>query len=318
MTAATATGDTVVGRATVAALARAEIARTARSPLLWLGAAGSVAAAWYVSTDGTFTEGRPVTDGYALWEWAVIPLALAAFLVGDWAALRERPSTTAELFSNTPARRWERTVGVLAAATVPAVLALLVTVGQWAAVLAQGGARLGEGRWSSALTPTPLELLGAPLSVACAFVAGVTTARLVRSRSVGAVLGFLGWVVLYPSYWIWFYAPFGLFAVSRSAVVVEDLGRDPSAAELARWDAADPPGALQESWIGADRDLGFYAAHLTYLLGAVVLLAGIALARSGPDRRTRPVLAAGLALVVLGVAGQAVLDEGARSWLGWL
>jgi hypothetical protein len=319
VTAATATPPAdVVGRDTVGALARAEIRYTVRNPLLWLGAAGSAVGAWYVSTDGTFTAGRSVTDGYGTWELAAAPLALAAFLVGNWAALRERRSTTAELFSNTPARRWDRTLGLLAAAVVPAALALVLMAGQWTAVVAQGGARLGQGRWSSTFTPTPPELLGAPLAAACAFVAGVALARLVRSRAAGAVLGLVGWALLYVSFWIWFTAPFGLFAVSRSPVVIADLGRDPSEAELGRWDGVDLPGQAGESFLGGARDLGFYALHLAYVLGVVLLLSAVALARSGRDRRTRPVLAAGLVLVVLGVAGQVLLDEGARTWMGWL
>ncbi|SHF83660.1 hypothetical protein [Geodermatophilus nigrescens] len=318
MTAAVAGRDVVVGRDTVAAMARAEVRYTARNPVLWAGAALSAVGTWYVSTDGTFTEGRSVTDGYGTWELAAAPLALAAFLVGNWAALRERPATTAEMFTSTPARRWDRTLGLLAAAGVPAILALVLMAAQWTAVVAQGGVRIGQGRWSSTVTPTPLELVGAPLAVACAFVAGVAMARVVRSRAIGSVLGFVGWAFLYVFFWIWFTAPFGVFAVSRSSVVTADLGRDPSTAELARWDGVDPPGAFAETYLAGSRDLGFHGLHLTYVLGLVVLLAGVALARSGPDRRTRAVLVAGLLLVVLGVAGQFLVHDGAGTWMGSL
>ncbi|MGY1771658.1 hypothetical protein [Blastococcus sp. SYSU D00813] len=321
MTAATAPAavrETVVGRGTIAALARAEVRRTLRSPLLWAGTALAAWSTWYVSTDGSFTGGRPVTDGYAVWEWGAFPLTLTAFLLGNWGALRERPSTTAELFSNTPARRWDRTLGLLAAAAVPALLSLVLIAGQYVAVLAQGGARLGEGRWSSEFTPSPLELLGAPLAVACSFVAGVALARLVRSRAVGAVLGFVGWVLFFVAFWVWFTAPFGVLAVSRSPLAAADLGTDPSAAELASYDAVDPPGSTSETYLAADRDLGFYGLHLVYVAGLVVLLAGVALARSGRDRRTRPVLLTGAVLVVLGVAGQLLVHESARTWLGFM
>ncbi len=308
--------DTVVGRSTVGALARAEIRYTARNPVLWLGVAASGLVAWWLATDGTFTGGKPVTDGYALWEWLVAPLALAAFLVGNWAALRERPSTTAELFTNTPARRWDRTLALLLAAVVPAVLGFLLIAGQWVAVVARGGVELGTGRWTSTFTPTPLELLGAPLGVACAFVSGVALARLVRSRAVGAVVGFVGWMIVWVTFWLWLTAPFGVFAVSRSSLVTAEIGTDPSAAEIARWAAVDPADGFNDQYVGGIRDLGVYGLHLVYVVGLVLVLAGVALARSGRDRRTRPVLLAGLVLVAVAVGVQFLVHEGARAWLG--
>ena len=306
----------VVAGRTLGEIARAEIGYALRSPVLWLGAVASAAMTWLVSSDGTFDDGAGATDGYALWEWAVGPLALAAFLVANWAALRERPSTTAELLTSTPARRWDRTLGVLVAAVVPALLALLLQAAQYAAVLAQGGVRLGEGRFSSTFAPTPLELLGGPLAVACSFVAGVAVARVIRSRAVGAVLGFLGWLLLFVTFWIWLTAPFGVFAVSRSSLITAGLGPDPSPAELDRWAAVEAPSQFVEEYIGIDRDLGFYGWHLTYVVGVTVALAGLALLRSGPDRRSWRVLAVGLVLAAAAVAGQFLVHDGAGVWMG--
>ncbi|MGY1616727.1 hypothetical protein ACI797_08275 [Geodermatophilus sp. SYSU D00691] len=315
MTAAVSAPPAVVGRNTLGALAGAEIRYAARSPLLWAGAAGSVALAWWAGTDGGFAAPKPMPEGYALWEYPVAPLAFTAFLAANAAALRDRPATTAELFGSTPARGWERTAGLLPAAVVPAVLALAVLAGQYLTVLARGGAVLGDGRSTSTFDPAPVELLGGPLAVACSFVAGVAVARLVRSRATGAVLGIVGWATFFVMFYAWVYAPFGLFAVTRSSVVATDLGMDPSAAQVSAHQAAEPPGGFVDGFLGLDRSLAFYGTHLVYVAGVTLTLAGFALARSGRDRRTRWVLAVGLSLVVLGLAGQLGTHEGDLGWL---
>ena len=186
MTALLAAPAVVVGPDTVRSLAAIEIRRAVRSPLLWAGLAGRSPSPSGSTRTAPFTEPGPYGEHYAAWEFAVVPLALVAFLAANGAALRDRPPPAAELLASTPARDWERTVGVLAAAVVPAVMALAVLAGQYAAVLAGGGAVLGSGRWVGGFDPAPLELLGGPLAVACSSVAGVAVARLVRSRTAGA------------------------------------------------------------------------------------------------------------------------------------
>jgi hypothetical protein len=315
VTAAVSARTAVVGRDTLGALAGAEFRYAARSPLLWAGAAGSVALAFWAGTDGGFAEPGPWADGYALWEYPVAPLAFAAFLAANGAALRDRPAPTAELFGSTPARGWERTAGLLPAAVVPAVLALTVLTGQYLTVLARGGAVLGVGRWTSTFDPSPLELLGGPLAVVCSFVAGVAVARLVRSQATGAVLGVVGWVAFFSMFYTWLYAPFGLFAVTRSSVIATDLGVNPSLAEVSVHQAGESPGGFVDGFIALDRSLTFYGTHLVYVAGVTFTLAGLALARSGRDRRTRAVLAVGVSLVLLGLAGELVTHQGDLGWL---
>jgi hypothetical protein len=305
----------VVGRDTLRALAAAEIRRAARSPLLWAGLVGSIAVVCWFDADGAFTEPGPYSQHYAAWEFPVGPLVLVAFLVANGAALRDRPPSAADLFASTPARGWERTAGVLAGALVPTVMALVVLGGQYAAVLAEGGAVLGEGEWVSTFHPAPLELLGGPLAVGLSSVAGVAVARLVRSRTAGAVLGFVGWAVFSFNFYMFLYAPFGLFALTRSSVVAAALGSAPSEAQLSAHQAAGLPGDFVPGYLGLDRDLTSYGMHLVFVLGVVFALAALALARSGRDPRTWPVGAVGLALLVFGLGGQLVsLDTD----LGWL
>ncbi|MEU2348513.1 hypothetical protein [Modestobacter sp. NPDC049651] len=316
MTAATRLAPpAVVGAATVRALVRTELRRAVRSRLLWAGTAGSVAIVCWFTADGAFTEPGPYGEHLAAWDFPVGPLVLTAFLVANGAALRDRPPPAAELLASTPARSWERTGAVLAAALVPAVMALLVLGGQDLAVLAGGGAVLGSAPWVRVADPALLELVGGPLLVACSAVAGVLAARLVRSRTAGAVLGFLWWAVFSFDFYTFLYAPFGLVALSRSSVVATDLGGTPSAVQLSAHQAAGSPGDLVPGYLGLDRDLTSYGLHLVFVLGVTAALAALALRRSGRDPRTRVVGAAGLVLVVAGFVGQLVTLS---TDLGWL
>jgi hypothetical protein len=291
----------------VVGLARLEIRRALRAPVLWLGAAASAALTWLPLLDGTAPAVTQPWDPFLRLDWAVGPLFLAAFVVANWAALRERPETTAELFSPTPARRWERTAGLLGAAVVPAGLALLVQAVQYVLLLRTDGVPVGAGPWTATLEPTPLELLNAPLAAGCAFAGGVAAARLVRSRAFGAVAGFLAFCVPYVVPGVLATAPLGLVAFSRSAVSSADLGAEVSAAEAMRWPAIYPPQPEESAFVGLDRDLGAFGLHLLVVLGLALALAGVALARSDADRRSRPVLLTGLVLVAGGVVAQVLV-----------
>lgn len=316
MTAATiADRVTVVSRRTVAELTRAESRYVLRNPLLWLGTAVYAGIACLPAFTGQ-TATNTASDLYMTYEFPVAALALAAFLAAVWAAQRERPATTAELLVNTPARRWERTLGLLGAAAVPFGLALLIGSVQAVVIRARGGIPVGDAPWRASLVPTPLELLGAPLAVTCSFVAGVAVVRLVRSRAVAALLGVIGTAFLFLFFYVWYVVPFALFAILRTALVSHDMGADPTEAQLGNVLAVNAPDQHMSTYFGIERDLGFYGLHLLFVVGVTVTLAGIALLRSGRDRRSWRVFVAGLLVAVLSVAAQLLLVEGARDWMG--
>jgi len=307
----------VVGRSTIAELVRAESAHLLRSPLLWVGTAVYGAAAVLPTFTGQDTS-ESANDLYLTYQFPVGALALAAFLVAAWAAQRERPTTTAELFVNTPARRWERTLGLLGAVVVPFGLALVVGCVQVVVIWVQGGIPVGDEPWRAELVPTPLELLGAPLAVACSFVAGVAVVRIVRSRAVSALLGVVGAAFLFLFFWIWYVVPFALFAVYRTALTPHEFVGEPTDAGLSRFPAVDLPDAHTQTFTGIDRDLGFYGLHLLFVVGLTVTLAGVALLRSGTDRRSWRVFGTGLLVAVLAIGAQLLFVEGARDWLAYL
>lgn len=176
---------------------RAEGRYLLRSPLLLLDTLvyGGTAVLPVVTGQDT----SDAADVYFTHQFSSVALALAAFLVAVWAAARERPATTSELFGNTPARRWDRTVGLLGAVVVPFTLALVIGCVQIVVIQIAGGIPVGDEPFRTNLVPTPQELLGAPLAVACSFVAGVADVRRVRSRAVSAVLGIVGAAFLFSS-----------------------------------------------------------------------------------------------------------------------
>lgn len=306
----------VVGRRTIAALAQAEIRYTLRSRLLWAAAVLHAFLAWAPRLSDAVLGQMTVADEYALWDHLVAaPLVVAAFLLGNRAALRDRPDTTSELFAPTPADRWDRTAGVLAGAVVPAVIGLTVAGVQAALIAADGGLPLGDAPFTARLTPTPLEALGIPLFTACAFVAGVALGCVVRSRAIGALVTGIGGLALFGAFWIWYIAPMAYVALSRNSLVTHDLGASPSPAELERWMAVTGPTEFTRYYVGLERDLAFYAVHLAFVVGAIGILAGIALARSGRDRRTWWVLGPGLLLAVAAVLWQVFVFDGPVEWL---
>jgi hypothetical protein len=307
----------VVGPRTVAELIRAESRFLLRSPLLWLGAAVYGGTALLPAFTGHGTTDS-ASDLYLTYQFSSAALALAAFLVAVWAAARERPATTGEMFVNTPARRWERTVGLLGAVVVPFVMALAIGCVQLVVIQTLGGIPVGHEPWQVDLVPTPLELLGAPLAVACSFVAGVAVVRLVRSRAMSALLGVVGAAFLFLFFWIWYVVPFALVAVYRTALTSQELTGEPTDAELSRFTAASLPDEFTPTFSGIDRDLAFYGLHLLFVVGLTVLLAGIALLRSGADRRSWRVLAVGLLVAVVAVGAQLVWVDGATDWMGVL
>ena len=140
----------------VAQLARAEIRYTARSRLLWGALFVHAFLAWAPRLSDTVRGQITVADEYSLWDHLVAtPLVVAAFLVGNAAALRETTGGASEMFAAAPAGRWDRTVGVLAGALLPAVMALAVVTVQAALIAADGGLAFGDPPFDTRLTRLP-------------------------------------------------------------------------------------------------------------------------------------------------------------------
>lgn len=301
-------------RSPLTALARVESRRLLRSPVLLASGVLAAYASWSGWWDGREPAQDWGTQNYDALFLGAVPLYLAAFLVAGAAALRERGVTTAELFRTTPVPWADRTQALLLAGLVPAALAAVVALGEWALIRRAGGVTLGMPPDTAVVQPTLLEALHVPVLAFAAFCAAVALARTVRSRAVGAVLGTFGTVAFLLAEWAWQWFPAVLLAPADTALRRPVLGPEVDAAESARYSVLLPPDQYTPSWSGLERDLLLSGGHTLYLLGIAVVLAAYAVRRSGGDRRTRRGLAAGLVLAGAGLGLQLVALDGAYTW----
>lgn len=247
----------------VAPLARAEARRLLRHPAFLVGVALTPLMMW------------GATDGHATW-WkvspyialALVPLGWMTIVAVNMLALQPRRTGADELFVAAPVSQPVRTTGALVGGLVaPAVAAVLATA--WTFYWLASSDTIGSPRW--------MEIAAGVLVVAGAVTVGVGFARWLPNIAFGVV---------------------AVFAVS----LLQARFMDPSTWP---WDTSEAhPG----------RFLGFLAEptsvdrafevrtpgwHAAYLVGLVLLMAVVALARDGMPRR----LAAVLALAGMVIAG---------------
>jgi hypothetical protein len=286
---------------TMLALSLAEAKRLLRHPVLLAGAA---LGAWL--SIQPWLHGEPAQD----WEtenyhtfllpWA--PLYLAALIAANTAALRERETTTAEMFSSTPTRYSERTLALLAAGLVPTALATVLAAIHLRVIAHVGGITVGNQLVQ--LTPTVVEMGLVPATTAAAFASGVALARTVRSRTLGVVFGAITtWLTL--MYWVFAWFPAYLLAPFTTSLRSVDLGQEMSVDELTNLQMVNAPSYHEEArWQVLVRDAHLVGWHNIYLIGLALLLAAYAVRRSGRDRRVRWLLLPGAALTIGGLALQ--------------
>jgi hypothetical protein len=305
--------------AAILRLAMLEAKRLLRHPVLLVGA---VWGSWYSLWPWRYGEpAQPwSTANYSALSLTWAPLYVTTFVVANLAALREGPSTTAELFRCVPTRYSQRTAALLVAGFAPVALTGLLCVTQLALITRAGGVTIGDPPGSGKITPTPAEVALPALIAAMSFAAGVAVARTVRSRLLGAVGGIVGGGLYFTGYWIW--ARFPTYFVVPNAVAVR---RDIAHPHQTLWDAEVPflyaptggPNAdYNPNWYALIRDLDGFGWHLVYLTGVTLLLTGYALRRSGYDPRVSWVLSIGAVLVTAGIAFQLVAHSGPFPWWG--
>lgn len=280
--AAAAPAAAASARPVVLQLALAEARRLVRHPIVLAGVAlslaGTVAAA--LTPYQQAAELRFVfLSGAGHW-----PLAVGAFLAANLTAVRTRRHGSAELEDTTVTGPARRTVGVLVAMAAPTAWGL--------ALLAVGSVLLGAWDGVEIHTPEgfltrsmhPAELAQGPLVVGAMAVLGVAFGRWVPSRLVGplmlvpAVIGFFHatWRFEAP---VWRFAP----------VMVHE--------HPVGWIQVTPSSGYS---IIDGFAIGDLAWHLVYLVGLIVLLAAVAIARFDASPRVRLAGAAGLLLAALG------------------
>ena len=252
------------GRRVVRVLAVREGRFILRHPLFLLGVAGSIAMIWITTP---WWQAPVLHRDDARLAGDLLPLAAATLIVCNLAAFRARRHSTEEMEDTTPTSRTRRTAAHLAAFMVPIVTALVIAGGYVGFLYALGGI------WAPSLS----ELATGPAIVAVAAAAGVALARWIPSPLAGplGILGFAAWQIRGggyrgPGYTNWF-VPF------------VDAGNENHIPEV----TSRPAG-----W------------HLVYLLGVAAIFAVVATLRHGGRPRRFAVLAAALAMTVVGAVMQ--------------
>jgi hypothetical protein len=282
----------------VLVLSIVEAKRVLRHPVLLAGVAFS---AWL--SIRPWLGGEPVTDyetqNYEtfLIYWA--PLYFAAFIVANTAALRERETTTAEMFRSAPARYSERTLALLAAGLVPATLAAILAAIHRSVIAHAGGITVGNQ--FVRLTPTVVEMALVPATAAAAFASGVALARTVRSRTFGAILAAVATYMFFLMFWAFNWFPGYFLAPYATSLHTVDLGQQLTTSELTRAHMLSAPSYYEADWQVLVRDIHLVGWHNVYLLGLALLLSAYAVWRSGQDRRVRWLLLAGAILTIGGL-----------------
>lgn len=280
---ATVTTPTVTSAPVVVQLAIAEGRRLVRHPLVLGGLAlslvGTVAAA-LTSGEHAGDLAFMILSGGGQW-----PLAVGTFLATNVAAVRGRRHGTLELEDTTVTGAAPRTVGVITAAAVPAILAAALLVTGYVLLGAADGIRLRFPDGFVERPMHPVELAQGPLVVGVMAVLGVAFGRWIPSRLIGplmlipAVIGFFHATWRFDST-AWRFAP--VMAHERQVGWVQVT-----------------PGSGYSVLDGFA--IGDLAWHLVYLVGLGVLLGAVAVARSVPSsRRVRGIALAGLSLAAVG------------------
>jgi hypothetical protein len=297
---------------TMLALSLAEAKRLLRHPVLLAGAA---LAAWLCLQP--WLRGEPVQDwetqNYEMFPIYWAPLYLAAFIAANTAALRERETTTAEMFRSTPTRYGERTLALLAAGLVPTTLAAVLAAIQLGVIAHAGGITVGIQAMQ--LTPTVVEMALVPATTAAAFAAGVALARTIKSRAFGAILAAIAIYICFLGFWVFAWFPAWFLAPYATSLRSVDLGQDLTVDELANMQMVNAPSYHEEArWQVLVRDIHLVGWHNVYLIGLALLLAAYAMRRSGRDRRVYWLLLPGAALTIGGLALHMATLGGPFDW----
>jgi uncharacterized membrane protein len=282
----------------VLTLAVAEGKRLLLNPALLAGAALGVALAIL-----PWLNGEPkqtwLAENYEQLTLYWAPLFFGAFLAANLAALRERETTTAELFRASPVGYCERTLALLGAVLVPTVLSAVLVWVQLSVISDAGGITVHRTR----LTPSVIEMALVPTITAISFISGVAVARTIRSRTVGAVGGAFATFLLFYMYWLLNWLPAYFLHPYSTALRTVDLGTSLAAGERQQWDPI-PPDEWHPNWWAIERDVSLVGWHILYLAGVALLTSAYAVRRSGRDRRVRWMLVAGAVLTILGMTMQ--------------
>jgi hypothetical protein len=298
---------------TMLALSLAEAKRVLRHPVLLAGAA---LGAWLSIQPWLHGEPAQVweTESYTTFLLGWAPLYFAAFVVANMAALRERETTTAEMFRSAPTRYSDRTLALLAAGLVPTALAAVLAGIQLSVIARAGGITVGN--LLVRLTPTVVEMALVPAITATVFACGVALARTIRSRTFAAILAAVTTYTLMFGFWLFAWFPAYFLTPYATSLRAVDLGQELTVDEHTRAHMLSAPtyDADWGHWSVLIRDVELVGWHNIYLIGLALLLAAYAVRRSGRDRRVYWLLLPGAILTIGGLTLHIATVGGPFDW----
>lgn len=278
----------------VRSLALLEARRLLRHPAPWLGILLTLW--WLAQTDGDWASAR-----YQGFQAAFAPLWLGLSVAMTGCFSRGRSGVGDDAPMTPTARASARLLAGLVLVLLAAVAVAAGAVGLRVA----GGLRLGdEPRRTDAAFYSAPELAQPVLLAALAIALGAAMVHVVRSRVASAVVLTVFWFLCGGTYWAF---------SGDLARLVAPLQVQPFHVPVGPWDA-DPsdfpahwllaaPGEYQDGWDRLVVSPWLAAWHDLYVVGLIVLAAGIAL--SGRPRRV--LVGVGLVVAVLGVGLQQVV-----------
>lgn len=250
-------------------LARAGTRALLRHPAFLTGAALTPLMLWAATADTAFGSAPDWLDISLAIALALVPLAWLTIVAVNLIALRPRRTGADELFAALPTPQPVRSTALLTAAIGPVTVAAAITAA-WVGVVATREEVRGSPAW--------LEIAVGPLIVAGAVTVGVAVARWLPSAIFGVLAAFATMLIqarfLDVTTWPWDRAegdPFRFLGF-----MAEATGAGTAALEV--------------------RPAGW---HLLYLVGLVVVMAGVGLVRDG----LRPPIASVLVVALFVVAG---------------
>ena len=294
-------GRTDERRRRLRALAAVEARRTARSPWLWAGVAGTFAMLSFVG-DADYQSGS-----YTLVTAGATALALGVFVHAVHCGGRDRagvdePVAPAAVMDGDE-RATARLLGLWPGVAVGLLAALVLGVGE----RIEGGYWVGESLWrTDSQVHSVLELSQIPALVVFAAAAGLAAGRASSRRGLVSVLGAVAAAAFGFTSWAWQWVPARYVTLVQTQPIELDLGPGYPLSDTPDGWLLAGPNEFERSWRRVVVHEAMAGWHSVYLVGLAVLLAGLAVrGRAG----ARLVLA-GLLVACAGVVAQVLVAPG--------
>ncbi len=207
---------------------------------------------------------------------AITPLAFGTFIAGVLSGGRDRSTALPGLAEEAALDDGERALARLGALTVPVVLGVVLAIAAAIASRIEGGFVIGDAPWrTDSAMLGPLELLQLPLVVALGGAIGLAAGRSTRRAAPAVIIGAIATVLATSGWWALNMPGLHAFTWLQIQPIEIDLPAPIDPASFpAGWFVNTP--SEYDGWRRQMVHLPTVASHNVYLLGLIVLAAGVA------------------------------------------